>query len=321
MSESLPKISIVILTYNQEAFIRRALDSVLRQKEWVYEIIVCDDCSEDNNWNIITEYANKYPRLIKPFRNEKNLGIFGNQENSWSLPTGDLIIYLAGDDAICDGLFKEIYKFIRKENIDYTKGSFCLYSDSKIVMPDGTERLRSNRMIMNGYDAKSLKIRGLVGSSRGIFYSKELVKRFKPVSKNIGIYTDGLYDIQVQLFSDKNYYTDFIGAIYYEGIGIASRTPSSESKKSLLLLYNELYNTIDFTKNDKFYLLFKKESLLYFMEPSVKKFINTWRYYMRSLNINFGLNFGADSKLLLKMILTFFNWMKKYNKSDLNQKS
>ena len=88
----IPKFSVAIITYNQEKFIGRALESVLVQKKWVYEIVICDDCSQDNNWNIIMDYYHKYPEIIRPFRNEKNLGIYGNIERTWQECTGDLII-------------------------------------------------------------------------------------------------------------------------------------------------------------------------------------------------------------------------------------
>jgi len=306
MNMGKPRISVIVITYNQENLIGRALDSVLCQSELVCEIIVSDDCSKDKTWEVIHNYKVQHPALIKPFRNEHNLGIFGNLESTWSKPTGDIIIYLAGDDIICYGLFEEINKLIIRENIDFTQGSFCLYTDTKSISTNGKERIQSNHIISKGFDAKSLKIRGLIGSSRGILFSRELFKRFKHVEKDLGICTDGIYDMQVQLFSDKNYYTKFIGAIYYSGIGISSITPHIEGLKSLVLLYDEFYNTIDFTKKDKFYILYKKASFSFFIEPSFKDFIKTWKYYFISINIHYGINIIPIGKLLLKMVIAAF---------------
>lgn len=303
MNEDKPNISVIIITYNQEDVIGRAIESVLIQKEWVHEIIICDDCSTDNNWKIITEYQNNYSGLIKSFRHEKNLGIFGNIESTWSKPTGNLILYLAGDDAICNGIFEKANKFIEANNIDFTKGSFCLYSDSKIVSPDGKECLRSNKMISKGYDAVSLKIRGLVGSSRGVFYSKELVKRFKSVRKDIGIYADGLIDIQVQMYSDYNYYMDFIGAIYYAGIGIGSRTPTLEQNKSRLLCLEEFEKLLKLNKKDKCFIQFQKAHLSFSINPTSKGFFDAFKYYFQSIEIKYGINIKKDAKLFGGMLL------------------
>ena len=163
MEEIIPRISVVVITYNQEDTISRALDSVLAQKEYVYEIIVSDDCSKDNNWDIIQNYKKKYPKLIRAYKNEKNLGIFKHLEKTWAYPSGDLIISLAGDDIICIGLFKTAIDFVKAKKIDYTLGAFCIYSDSKIVYPDGKEKIRSNKLISKNHNPLSLKIRGLIG--------------------------------------------------------------------------------------------------------------------------------------------------------------
>ena len=61
------KLSVVVLTYNQENTIGRALDSILSQEHpYSMEIIVADDASNDRTPEIVSEYANKFPDIIKP---------------------------------------------------------------------------------------------------------------------------------------------------------------------------------------------------------------------------------------------------------------
>ena len=126
---SIPKISVLVITYNQQEVIGRALESILIQKEFVHEIIICDDCSTDNSWNIINTYASKFPGLIKPIRNNFNLGIFENIEKKWELPTGDIIYDLSGDDEGGEGWFNRIIDYITYNNIDYKNELFCIYGD------------------------------------------------------------------------------------------------------------------------------------------------------------------------------------------------
>jgi len=312
--ENIPKISVIVFTYNHENYINRALESVLVQKDYVFEIIVSDDYSTDNNWQIIQDYKNKYPKIIKVYQNEENLGIFKHLEKTWSYPVGDLIISLAGDDIICKGLFKTAIDFIKKEKIDYRQGAFCIYSDSKIIFPDGKEKMRSNEMISKGHDALSLKIRGLIGSSRGVLKSREIYKRYKSPEKNIGIYTDGLYDTQVQMNSDRNYYIPFIGGIYYAGIGIAHRTPHAEVLKSLLLRHEHFYKTLNLGKKDKYYLLYQKESTSFWIAPSLINFIKTWKYYLLSINFKYGLyglKLKTNIKIFIKMLILLLKGKKK----------
>ena len=92
-------VSICVITYNQDKYIERALDSVLMQQyPFTAEIIISDDCSTDNTKAIIARYANKYPGLIKPYYAETNLGMLKNWEKALKLCTGRYIALLEGDD-------------------------------------------------------------------------------------------------------------------------------------------------------------------------------------------------------------------------------
>ncbi|PZX49796.1 glycosyltransferase involved in cell wall biosynthesis [Algoriphagus ratkowskyi] len=91
-------ISVVLLTYNQEYYVRQALDSILNQNftgRW--EIIVGDDCSLDNTANVIEIGKGNFD-FIKVFTNSKNLGLSKNYEKAILLSKGKYIAYIEGDD-------------------------------------------------------------------------------------------------------------------------------------------------------------------------------------------------------------------------------
>jgi len=92
-------ISICTLTYNHEKFISKAIESALEQKcSYKIEMIISDDCSTDNTVEIIKEYAAKYPGIIKPIFNAKNLGPKKNNVQCLTACTGKYIAGLEGDD-------------------------------------------------------------------------------------------------------------------------------------------------------------------------------------------------------------------------------
>ena len=67
-------VSIKCLAYNHENYIRQCLDSIVSQKtSFMFEAIVHDDASTDKTAKIIEEYASKYPNIIKPIYEERNL--------------------------------------------------------------------------------------------------------------------------------------------------------------------------------------------------------------------------------------------------------
>lgn len=68
-----PTISLLMCNYNNEPFIRRAIESVLNQTYQNFELVITDDCSTDNSVEIIREYAEKDNR-ISFYKQEKNGG-------------------------------------------------------------------------------------------------------------------------------------------------------------------------------------------------------------------------------------------------------
>lgn len=96
------KLSVHILTYNSERYIKDALDSVLRQKtRFPFEIVIGDDASSDNTFKIIEKYAKKHDN-IKALKNPENLGILKNFVATLQRCDGEYVFDLAGDDWLSD---------------------------------------------------------------------------------------------------------------------------------------------------------------------------------------------------------------------------
>ena len=70
--------TILMITYNQEEYVSSALDCLFRQGVYPFEVIISDDCSTDKTQEIILEYQKRYPNIIKPIFQKKNLGIYQN---------------------------------------------------------------------------------------------------------------------------------------------------------------------------------------------------------------------------------------------------
>ncbi len=92
--------SVILLTYNQEAFVAEALQSLLDQDYADLEIVVSDDASVDNTWNIVSTLAQNYvgPKKIVLNRNSQNAGIGANYAKAFLLTSGSVIFSAAGDD-------------------------------------------------------------------------------------------------------------------------------------------------------------------------------------------------------------------------------
>lgn len=98
----LPTVSVIVLCYNQEKYICQALDSIICQKtNFTFEVYVGDDASTDNTPNLVRQYADKYPELIKPVLRQKNIGANPQYIDLVKKCRGKYLAFCDGDDYWC----------------------------------------------------------------------------------------------------------------------------------------------------------------------------------------------------------------------------
>lgn len=138
MSESCNpvKASVIILTYNQEKTVGRAIESVLRQEcKYPFEILVADDDSPDATRRVAQEYAERYPDIVRLMPELPNRGLVGNYFDAFEECRGEYIGDCAGDDEWLDEsrLQKQI------EALDADKKLSAVFTDVEEyqILPDG----------------------------------------------------------------------------------------------------------------------------------------------------------------------------------------
>lgn len=98
-----PIVSIIMPTYNHEAYISEAIESVLMQEtEYSYELLINDDCSTDNTRNIAKDYAKNFPDIIKLVYPETNQGLLKSYKRLMEIAEGKYIAILESDDIWTD---------------------------------------------------------------------------------------------------------------------------------------------------------------------------------------------------------------------------
>lgn len=103
------KFTIVLTSYNHEAYIRRAIESVINQTFGDWEMIVIDDCSTDNSMKIIQEYAEQDRRII-PWEHHANHGVNVTVKNGIAKVRTELFGQLDSDDALRTDAIELAYK-------------------------------------------------------------------------------------------------------------------------------------------------------------------------------------------------------------------
>jgi glycosyltransferase involved in cell wall biosynthesis len=129
----MPKVSVIIPTYNVAPYIRETIDSVLFQTYKDYEIIIIDS-STDNTKNIILEYIDKYPDKIKYFYQPRS-GVAAARNKGIAESNSDYIAILEDDTWILPEKL-ELQVKILEENLD----TAMVYSDAEAF--DGKNVIR-----------------------------------------------------------------------------------------------------------------------------------------------------------------------------------
>lgn len=124
------EISVLMTAYNNAPLIGETIESVLRQTFKDFEIIICDDCSTDSTWQVISEYAQRYPQ-IKIHRNKKNIGIAANRNKLLSLSQAKYAAFHDNDDLSLPHRLETQYMFMEQHPEVLACGSFLEYFDEQ----------------------------------------------------------------------------------------------------------------------------------------------------------------------------------------------
>jgi glycosyltransferase involved in cell wall biosynthesis len=142
-----PKVSVCVITYNHEKYIRECLQSIVDQKtDFEIEIIVGDDCSHDRTRDIILDFHSKYPGKITPLFQKENLfGGCNNYRAVHRLARGDYIAHMDGDDMMEPGKLQHQSDFLDKhpECSMVAHDSFKLGLDAIRALQDKKKRSTS----------------------------------------------------------------------------------------------------------------------------------------------------------------------------------
>jgi len=108
-----PKVSVCIVTYNHEKYLGQCLQSIVDQTvDFDFEVIVGEDCSTDGTREILRQFSERYPTLIKPIYHANNLGPTKNYIDIHAAATGEYIAHCDGDDSWCQGKLAYQVRFL-----------------------------------------------------------------------------------------------------------------------------------------------------------------------------------------------------------------
>lgn len=240
-----PLVSICCLTYNHENTIRQALDSMICQKtDFPFEIILHDDASTDSTADVIREYAEKYPDIVKPIIQTENQMKKCNIEKTYICPAvrGKYVAICEGDDFWTDENKLQIQTDFMRNNPDYT---LCFHAVSQLNS-DGTV-MQYRPLKCDGEVPCDLIIKrgGMFCPSASLFMRADIFADWPKFRDMADVYD---YPRQIlSAYKGKVHYIDKIMATYrYESSG--SWTAQAHKKTDLAHVQNETDWLLEFNK-------------------------------------------------------------------------
>ncbi len=206
-------VSVYMPTYFHEKYVAAAIESVLKQKtHYKYEIVISDDCSEDNTVKIVKEYQEKYPDIIKLYVNQENIGIPQNMFKGRCLCSGRYIADISGDDYWIDEDKLERQTKFMDDHPEYviSFNKVELRMDESLIAYDSVPR--SNKQLNKEYtlhDYECCIPIGSHGSFMRNYWSTEEGKTYFAQALTISDFVDDAADEVLLLKKGKAYVVDF----------------------------------------------------------------------------------------------------------------
>ena len=120
-------VSVCMSAYNGEKYIRRQVESIIKQLGEDDELIIYDDFSTDNTKDIIKEFKDSRLKIIE---GEENRGFLYGFQKAMSLIHGDYVLLSDQDDIWCDDKVKVILTAFENSDCD------CVVHDAVVVNED-----------------------------------------------------------------------------------------------------------------------------------------------------------------------------------------
>lgn len=174
---TLPKVSIVVCTYNGEKFLEHQLESLISQTYPVLEIIISDDCSTDNTVSIAQRFQERDSRIIL-YENLQNIGYNKNFEKAFEMATGDFIAISDQDDIWKPNKIANMLSLFAEDTVLV----YCQSVRFRKVVPN-VDTYSMRRLFVGSDVRKLMYVNNIPGHN--IIFKKELLQHAQPFPEGV----------------------------------------------------------------------------------------------------------------------------------------
>ncbi len=128
------KVSVIVPAYNSHNTLSRCLDSLVNQTLQDIEIIVINDASTDDTWDIMLDYESRYPEKLIVIDGGVNRGSGGARNQGFDMASGEYIGLVDSDDYVASNMYKLLYNEAKRTDADIVDTGFYSEAMDKAIV-------------------------------------------------------------------------------------------------------------------------------------------------------------------------------------------
>lgn len=178
----MPKVSVVIPTYNRAKYICETIDSVLNQTFQDFEIIIVNDGSSDNTESLVLEYIRKYPNRMK-YVYQQNKGEAAARNTGIMKSDGEYIAFLDSDDIWLEQKLEKQIDYVKKTDTDLV---YC----SMFIMENGVIDYKKIKPANPAFTFLDLLLGGKSITTPTVLVKKRCIQKVEPFDETLKLACD-----------------------------------------------------------------------------------------------------------------------------------
>ena len=210
-------VSVVLITYNSSAYIIETLDSVTRQTYDNIELIISDDCSNDNTVDLCKKWlidnGDRFSRVVIltcPY----NTGISANCNRGFKAAKGYWIKLLAGDDILLENCIKENVDYIlQNSNIRVLQSDTYVIDENSNVISKAIPIDNLFKLAPPCLQFKYFSIKYSCNTTT-LFIERDLLQEIGWIDEDIKMMEDTQLYVRLMLYGEKLYFHDKVTTAY-----------------------------------------------------------------------------------------------------------
>ncbi|AGK95886.1 glycosyltransferase family 2 protein [Clostridium pasteurianum] len=255
------KVSIIIPIYNVEAYLRKCLDSVIKQTFKDIEIILINDGSSDNSLNICKEYSNKDKRI--KIIDKRNEGVSKARNVGLLCARGEYISFVDSDDWIELNMIEELYNSVSSNNAEFCMSNYIRENESKSQYVDANielKKLQDNEikeyLLIPLIERENNQKEHILASFRGPWgklFKRDIIEKYNiKFKKDLIVGEDFIFNLEFLVYINKAVINE---GFYYHYLTNSNSITMKYKKDCWRLIYrNTILYLEDFLKKNNLYL-------------------------------------------------------------------